>query len=168
MILAGIDIGTNSIRLLIAETVLTCFGYCTRTHYHPPWQRPRPYRQSLSDAMMRSFSALGEFQENIRRFSATQTSAIGTSALRNASNAFEFIKEAHKRTGINISVISGEDEARLTLLGVRAALQGPERRETDLLGSAMVIDIGGGSTEFIVTIAAGNSYRAATWRGVSC
>lgn len=97
--------------------------------------------------MERSFSALSEFSNLIRRFSAIQMSAIGTSALRNASNAEEFITEALRRTGIAISVVSGEDEARLTLLGVRSALQD----RGDLPASALVIDIGGGSTEFILT-----------------
>ncbi len=60
--------------------------------------------------MERSFSVLSEFSVHIRRFSACQTSAIGTSALRNASNANEFIAEARRLTGIDISVVSGEME----------------------------------------------------------
>ena len=152
MILAGIDIGTNSIRLLIAETGPDAFHelYSARRTTRLGKDLDRTGRLS-GEAMERSFSVLSEFSGHIRRFSACQTSAIGTSALRNASNAHEFIAEAQRRTGIAISVISGEDEARLTLLGVRNALQGREGREADLPVSALVIDIGGGSTEFIVT-----------------
>jgi len=152
MILAGIDIGTNSIRLLIAETGPGLFRerFSARRTTRLGKDLDRTGRLS-SDAIERSFSALNEFSDHIRRFSARQTSAIGTSALRNASNANEFVAEVHRRTGLAISVISGEDEARLTLLGVRSALRGREGRETDLTASALVIDIGGGSTEFIMT-----------------
>jgi exopolyphosphatase/guanosine-5'-triphosphate,3'-diphosphate pyrophosphatase len=152
MILAGIDIGTNSLRLLIAETGTDAFRelYSARRTTRLGKDLDRTGRLS-PDAMDRSFSVLSEFNAHIRRFSACQTSAIGTSALRNASNAHEFIAEAQRQTGIAISVISGEDEARLTLLGVRDALQGPEGPETDLMASVLVIDIGGGSTEFILT-----------------
>jgi len=152
MILAGIDIGTNSIRLLIAETGPDVFRerFSARRTTRLGKDLDRTGRLS-SDAMERSFSVLNEFSAHIRSFSACQTSAIGTSALRIASNAREFITEVHRRTGIAISVISGEDEARLTLLGVRSALRGREGRETDLTASALVVDIGGGSTEFIVT-----------------
>jgi exopolyphosphatase/guanosine-5'-triphosphate,3'-diphosphate pyrophosphatase len=152
MILAGIDIGTNSLRLLIAETGPDAFRelYSARRTTRLGKDLDRTGRIS-PDAMERSFSILSEFSAHIRSFSACQTSAIGTSALRNASNAHEFIAAVHRQTGIDIRVISGEDEARLTLLGVRSALQGRKGRETNLLASALVIDIGGGSTEFIVT-----------------
>lgn len=152
MILAGIDIGTNSLRLIIVETGPDAFRerYSARRTTRLGKDLDRTGRLS-PDAMERSFSVLSEFSVHIRRFSACQTSAIGTSALRNASNAHEFIAEARRRTGIDISVVSGEEEARLTLLGVRSALQGREGRETGLPVSALVIDIGGGSTELILT-----------------
>jgi exopolyphosphatase/guanosine-5'-triphosphate,3'-diphosphate pyrophosphatase len=76
---------------------------------------------------------------------------IGASALRNASNAAPFIEEVKKKTGLIIRVITGEEEARLTLAGVVQALQGFGGRHTDALESAFVMDIGGGSTEIIVT-----------------
>jgi exopolyphosphatase/guanosine-5'-triphosphate,3'-diphosphate pyrophosphatase len=151
MILAGIDIGTNSLRLLIAETGPGAFRvlYSARRTTRLGKNLDRTGRLS-PEAMERSFSVLSEFSTHILRFSASQTSAIGTSALRKASNAEKFITETLRRTGIAISVVSGEDEARLTLLGVRSALQ-DRGKKTDLLASALVIDIGGGSTEFIMT-----------------
>jgi exopolyphosphatase/guanosine-5'-triphosphate,3'-diphosphate pyrophosphatase len=76
---------------------------------------------------------------------------IGTSALRNASNATSFIEEVYTRTGLDIRVISGEEEARLTLIGVSRTLRGSTGLKSDALESAMVIDIGGGSTEIIMT-----------------
>ncbi len=152
MILAGIDIGTNSIRLIIAEAGTDAFRelYSARRTTRLGKDLDRTSRLS-PDAMERSFSALSEFSAHIHRFSASKTSAIGTSALRNASNAQEFIAEVHRRTGIVVRVVNGEEEARLTLLGVASALQGQGERETGLLASALVIDIGGGSTEFILT-----------------
>jgi len=151
MILAGIDIGTNSIRLLIAETGPGAFRELYSTRRTTRLGKDLDRTGMLSpDAMARSLSALIEFSACIHRFSADQTSAIGTSALRNASNAHTFIADVRQRTGIDISVISGEDEARLTLRGVKSALQ-EEGMKADLLDSALVIDIGGGSTEFIVT-----------------
>jgi exopolyphosphatase / guanosine-5'-triphosphate,3'-diphosphate pyrophosphatase len=152
MILAGIDIGTNSIRLLIAETGPDVFRelYSTRRTTRLGKDLDRTGRLS-PDAIERSFSVLSEFSAHICRFSACQTSAIGTSALRIASNANEFITEVHRRTGIAVTVIRGEEEARLTLLGVTSALRGREGFETGLPTSALVMDIGGGSTEFILT-----------------
>ena len=77
---------------------------------------------------------------------------MGTSALRNAANAGEFIGEAKQRAGIDIAVITGEDEARLMLLGVAGALKAAQKGlDAGPLESALVIDIGGGSTELIVT-----------------
>jgi exopolyphosphatase/guanosine-5'-triphosphate,3'-diphosphate pyrophosphatase len=152
MILAGIDIGTNSIRLLIAETGPDAFRelYSARRTTRLGKDLDRTGMLS-SDAMARSVSALIEFSASLHRFPAAQISAIGTSALRNASNAHTFIADVRQRTGIDIIVISGEDEARLTLRGVRSALQGREGMKAGPLDSALVIDIGGGSTEFIVT-----------------
>jgi exopolyphosphatase/guanosine-5'-triphosphate,3'-diphosphate pyrophosphatase len=151
MILAGIDIGTNSIRLLIAETGPGAFRQLYSTRRTTRLGKDLDRTGMLSpDAMARSLSALIEFSACIHRFSAAQTSAIGTSALRNASNAHTFIADVRQRTGILISVISGEDEARLTLRGVKSALH-EEGMNAGALDSALVIDIGGGSTEFIVT-----------------
>jgi exopolyphosphatase / guanosine-5'-triphosphate,3'-diphosphate pyrophosphatase len=151
MILAGIDIGTNSIRLLIAEAGPDAFRQLYSMRRTTRLGKDLDRTGMLSpDAMARSLSALIEFSDCIHRFSAAQTSAIGTSALRNASNAHAFIADVRQRTGIDISVISGEDEARLTLRGVRSALQ-EAGVKADMPDSALVIDIGGGSTEFIVT-----------------
>jgi len=152
MILAGIDIGTNSIRLLIAEIRSGAFREIYSARRTTRLGKDLDCTGRLSpDAMERSFSVLSEFSVHIRNFPACQTSAIGTSALRNASNAHEFIAEVRRRTGIDVSVISGEEEARLTLLGVRSALQISENRGGYPPASTLVIDIGGGSTEFIVT-----------------
>jgi len=152
MILAGIDIGTNSLRLLIAETGPDLFRELYSARRTTRLGKELLCTGRLSpESMELSFSALSEFSVHMSRFSVCQASAIGTSALRNARNAREFIAEASRRTGIDINVISGEEEARLTLLGVRCALSGKKGLDVDLLGSALVFDIGGGSTEFMLT-----------------
>jgi exopolyphosphatase/guanosine-5'-triphosphate,3'-diphosphate pyrophosphatase len=105
-----------------------------------------------SEAQDRALKALGDFAEKIRRYAALRTAAIGTSALRNASNSSAFIHAVKKKTGIGITVISGEEEARLTLLGVAHTLTGDERqKKLNPLTPSLVIDIGGGSTEIIAT-----------------
>lgn len=155
MILAGIDIGTNTLRLLIAET------------------GPQPFRQLFSDrtitrlgqgldrsgalapdAQERTLSALARFAEQVRLHSATALAAVGTSALRMAGNTPDFIRAAKARAGIEVRVITGDEEARLTLLGVRSALgPGPAGRS----GTCLVLDIGGGSTELILARSGGES-----------
>lgn len=150
MILAGIDIGTNTLRLLIAET-----GPHTLREIYSD-RRVTRLGQDLAgtgrlsrEAEGRSLSALSDFARKIRRYSACHTAAVGTSALRYADGASHFLDLVKTETGIDVRVITGAEEAGLTLLGVFAALQ-------DINEPALVIDIGGGSIE----ITAANKGRA--------
>jgi exopolyphosphatase / guanosine-5'-triphosphate,3'-diphosphate pyrophosphatase len=154
MILAGIDIGTNSLRLLIANVDRDSF----REIYSD--RRSTRLGQGLDrtgvlarEARDRSLNALGAFAESIHRCTALQVAAIGTSALRNASNTPDFIQEAKQSTGLAIDVITGEEEARLTLLGVAHSLKVKRRGKSgrNALEKSLLIDIGGGSTEIIIT-----------------
>lgn len=151
MILAGIDIGTNTIRLLVAD--ISDQGqrelYSGRTITRLGQDLDRTGVLS-PDAQERSLAALQEFSAVIGRFPGCRTSVIGTSALRIARNATAFIDAVRERTSLELRVISGEEEARLTVLGVRRALSQAKGPEQDPLRSALVIDIGGGSTELIV------------------
>jgi exopolyphosphatase/guanosine-5'-triphosphate,3'-diphosphate pyrophosphatase len=153
MILAGIDIGTNTLRLLVAETGPGAFSELYSDRKITRLGQDLDRTAALSrDAVERSIAALMDFSAKIREYSAVRAAAVGTSALRNAANAGEFIGEAKQRTGIDIAVITGEDEARLMLLGVAGALKAARRGpDAGPLESALVIDIGGGSTELIVT-----------------
>ncbi len=153
MILAGIDIGTNTLRLLVAETGPDSFHeiYADRKITRLGRDLDRTRRLSR-DSEERSLGALQDFAEQIRRHAALHTAAVGTSALRNASNSSAFIAEVKNMTDIDIRVITGEEEARLTLLGVSRGLAGEGvRRNGKALGAALVIDIGGGSTEIITS-----------------
>jgi exopolyphosphatase/guanosine-5'-triphosphate,3'-diphosphate pyrophosphatase len=144
MILAGIDIGTNTIRLLVADAGPGSFReICSGRTITRLGQGLDRSGVISPEAQERSLAALAEFVDHARFHSASSIAAIGTSALRKASNAAAFISRVGEQLGIDVRVITGEEEARLTLLGVGRALR--EKR----LGSAIVIDIGGGSTEVI-------------------
>jgi len=152
MILAGIDIGTNTIRLLVVRAGdtphLELHSGMTITRLGQDLDRTG----TLSpDAQERSLTALQECAEIIQRHHVDHTAAVGTSALRRAANAAAFIAAAKVRAGIDIRVISAEEEARLTLLGVRRALARGSTGDDGPLASALVIDIGGGSTELVMT-----------------
>lgn len=152
MILAGIDIGTNTLRLLIAETGPDSYREISSDRRITRLGQQLDRTGALSpEARERSISVLADFSERIRQHAVRRVAAVGTSALRNASNAREFTAEVKERTGLDIRVIPGEEEARLTMLGVARALRGAagEGRGSDPLSSALVINIGGGSSELI-------------------
>src|ERR671929_2161472 len=91
----------------------------------------------------RALESLAKFAERLRGFPKQAVRAVGTNALRVAKNAGQFLREARGVLGFPIEVISGREEARLIYLGVAHALPvSAERR--------LVVDIGGGSTEFII------------------
>lgn len=143
---ASIDIGTNTLRLLIADVDLT--GALT----------PLVYRRAITrlgggytvengihqEAAARTFAALREFKNVIDDVGVDSVQAVATSVVRRAVNSEWLLKEVEKRTGIKISIISGDEEARLSLLGVLSVLHDQSHRR-------LVMDIGGGSTEFIAT-----------------
>lgn len=95
------------------------------------------------DAFERGMEALRKHKAKSKELGATTITGFGTSALRNAKNAADFIDRAQRELGITISIIPGEEEAELILAGVRQAVP---------FGSqpSLVMDIGGGSTEFIL------------------
>jgi exopolyphosphatase/guanosine-5'-triphosphate,3'-diphosphate pyrophosphatase len=152
MILAGIDIGTNTLRLLIAEIGRASYREISSDRQITRLGQQLDRTGAFSyDARERSIKALADFSTHIKRYDGCRVDAVGTSALRNASNSREFITEVKLRTGLDIRVIQGEEEARLTLLGVAQALRDRSAGEKIPLSSALVIDIGGGSTEIIIT-----------------
>ncbi len=147
MILAGIDIGTNTLRLLIADigpgTLREIQSARTIARLGEDLDRTGILSPEAQD---RAVKALIDFKESIEQFNAARVQAVGTSALRNATNATAFLARVRATTGIAIQVISGVQEAKLTVLGVDAALSGQIRAES---GRTLVVDIGGGSTEIV-------------------
>ncbi len=152
MILAGIDIGTNTLRLLIADLSADSYRELASDRTITRLGQDLDRSGCLSpEAQERSLSALEEYSRTILAFSPRAVLAVGTSALRNARNSDQFVRAIKDRTGIELRIISGEEEARLTLLGVRKALSPPRSGGPDPLSSGLVVDIGGGSTEIIAT-----------------
>lgn len=90
-----------------------------------------------------SLDCLREFKRKAEEFGVNKIAAVGTAALREAENAREFLDRARVETGIDIRVITPEEEAFLTIEGIRLGLQLPE--------DFIAFDLGGGSTEFIIS-----------------
>jgi exopolyphosphatase/guanosine-5'-triphosphate,3'-diphosphate pyrophosphatase len=104
------------------------------------------------DAMDRSIDALRKFKDLAIDYGASEIKAIATSAVRDALNKDEFITRVKEELGMEIDVISGEKEAELGFAGV---IYGNMSKSQDIL----VIDIGGGSTEFIIGVGNEIKYR---------
>jgi len=143
-ILASIDIGTNSFHLVIAKVddkgivkILSKDKEVVRLG------------KSSSDMKYISIDAMERAVTTLKRFkiicdsSNAEIRAVATSATREALNRDEFINKVFERTGIKIEVVSGFEEARLIYLGILQAIDVFENR-------ILLIDIGGGSTEFLV------------------
>ena len=144
---AIIDLGTNTFHLLIAEKQPDQ-SYTTLFRESRPakiGQAGINQRIITEDAISRALAVLGYFRQKLDEFGVLpeQVMATGTSAIRVAKNQAEFIERVRQTTGIPIQVISGEQEADYIYRGVRAA--GALSEQT-----ALVIDIGGGSVEFIL------------------
>src|SRR6266404_3447580 len=147
--LGAIDIGTNSIRLAVAEVepdgryrVLDEEREMTRLG-HGLFARGR----LLNEPMERSLAALAKMHTIAKGFEVAELRVVATSAVREAANGRAFCQEVRRRCGLRVDVISAEEEAQLAL---RSAL-----RHFDLAGrSVAVVDIGGGSVE--VTLTAGS------------
>lgn len=95
------------------------------------------------DAMARVIPTLKQWCQAIERAQVEAAVAVATSAVRDAANRDEFVNLVRRETGLAVEVISGEEEARRTLLGIRSGLP---KGVTDMLA----LDIGGGSTELIL------------------
>ena len=148
MIVAGIDVGTNTIRLLVADVDAAAVRELHSGRIIPRLGEGLDRSGAISpDAEKRSLAALAAFAEDARRYSPSCIDAIGTSALRRASNAAAFIRKTMEQAGVHLRVVSGEEEARLTFKGVRFALE--RTTGEPMPDPSVVIDIGGGSTEVV-------------------
>lgn len=139
-----IDLGTNSMRLLLAEYEDSKF---THREKHINTTRLGSGIDSngniTKEAMERNINSLAEFKQIALEYGCNEVLCIGTAALRTAKNKDEFIKLAREVADVDVKVISGEMEAFLGYKGVIGGLN-------HLDDNALIIDIGGGSTEFIV------------------
>lgn len=146
--LAAIDVGSNTIRLLIGEiedhTVKDVYSDRKITRLG---NRVDQTGRLQDENMRASLVVLKEFSSILSEYGVEHLRAVATSALRKASNSGSFVKAILDNTGIPIEVIPGEKEAELTLKGVLLSLPDsvPGRP-----GSSFIVDIGGGSTEWIL------------------
>jgi exopolyphosphatase / guanosine-5'-triphosphate,3'-diphosphate pyrophosphatase len=143
---AVVDIGSNSTRLLIADVDGGRIGDVLerRTEITRLGAGVDADGRLSEEAMERVYAVLGDYAKLIERHQADDAVAALTSAVRDAANGQEFAETVRSRWGIEPHVLSGDDEARLTFLG--AASERDPRDDTSIL----VIDIGGGSTEFVI------------------
>ncbi|NBW37332.1 MAG: exopolyphosphatase [Cytophagia bacterium] len=141
---AIIDLGTNTFHLLIAEQVKEQYAFIYRERLAVRLGQ-RGINEGIiqPDAIDRAIRALSSFKTTIDQYDASAIFAFGTSALRNAKNASEVVTAFKEKAGIDVSIISGDREAELIFMGVRSGLA---------LGDdySLVMDIGGGSVEFII------------------
>ena len=139
---AAIDIGSNSCRLLIAERkdnqLNPLYGQLETTRIAAGLNHSGKISE---EALERSLLCLEDFRKTIASYGVSKYRAIATSAVREASNGKHFINLVDQRCHLKVEVISGEEEARLSYLGVAKGLH--------LNHPPLVVDLGGGSTEFI-------------------
>ena len=105
------------------------------------------------EAMTRGFQTLSQYMQRCRSMGVERVFAVGTSALRDASNAYDFLRMIEQQLALTIDIISGEEEALFSFLAVVRDLGGSDN------SSILVVDVGGGSTEFIL----GKGERVCGW-----
>lgn len=142
MIASIIDIGTNSCRLMIANDennkVNTMIKKVELTRLG---EGVNKNKQLLPEAMERTLKVLKEYKKLSYSFSSEKILAFATSAVRDSKNRDEFIKLVKKETGIHIECISGVEEGKAAFVGGTSFLE-------NVSSKILLIDIGGGSTEF--------------------
>lgn len=144
--LASIDIGTNTFRLLISD--IDCGG--------GPRQKLMTREITrlgggftatgglTEDSMARGIATLSTFSGLLREHKVDKVRAVATSVVRESHNGPDFIRRVKEKTGLDVEVIGGDEEALLALKGVLSCV-------TLKTGDALVFDIGGGSTEYILS-----------------
>ncbi|HAE61589.1 MAG TPA: Ppx/GppA family phosphatase [Eubacteriaceae bacterium] len=141
MKIAAVDIGTNSMRLMIAkiedEKIVHKEKYLFFTRMGEGMDKSKTIPEEVIE---RNINSLKEIKGICDDREVDKIIAYGTSALRDAENKSEFINRAMDKSGIKVEVISGEEEAYYGYLGVSRSLD---------LQDFMIMDVGGGSTEFI-------------------
>lgn len=147
-LLAAVDLGSNSFRLLIGRVDETISG----RQVYPLDSLKETVRLASgltkekrldADSQLRALAVLQRFGERLRSFAPDCVRAVATNTLRVAKNAREFLQTAEAALGFPIEVIAGREEARLIYCGVANTFP-PQP------GQMLVVDIGGGSTEFII------------------
>ena len=144
MKLAVIDLGTNTFHLLLAKTERSGFRVLSNIKIPVRIGQGGISQNTITpEARERAMAALKSFRSSIDLEGIDHITATATSAFRNAKNGEEFLATIYQQTGIAINIISGTEEAELIYHGVNLALS------LDM-DNALIMDIGGGSVEFII------------------
>ncbi len=143
MRLGVIDCGTNTFHILIAENQ-------DNGTFHTLYKEREYVRLGQegidnigSNPFQRGVDCIARFKEKLDEQGVEKWMAFGTETLRRASNSQNFVEKVFEETGVDIKIISGEEEARLIHLGVMQAVPA-------FKGKSLIMDIGGGSVEFII------------------
>ena len=154
---AALDLGTNNCRLLVARpsedgfVVVDAFSRIVRLG------EGLGASGRLSDAAMdRAVAALAVCSDKLRRRHVSLVRSVATEACRRAVNGREFVARVAAETGIQLEIITAEQEARLAVTGCHALLEPGT-------GPALIFDIGGGSTELVLVDPDGESPRILDW-----
>jgi exopolyphosphatase/guanosine-5'-triphosphate,3'-diphosphate pyrophosphatase len=144
---ASIDIGTNTVRFLVGEIIAD--GNFRQVHAGGAITRLGAGLKNSGklsiDRIAFTTSFLSEFRKEIDAYKPEFIAAVATSAARDASNGSELAAMARERAGLDLEIIDWDEEARRTLLGVFWQSQASKDAES------LIFDIGGGSTEFIIS-----------------
>jgi len=143
--LAGIDIGTLTCRLLIADLPdNTCLNeLCSERRILRLGEGVDQSKRLRHEAADRVIQCLKEWRATIESYRVDAQVVVATSAVRDAANRQEFLNRVRSEAGFEVEILSGDEEARRTMLGIRSGLPGD-------IKDVLALDIGGGSTEFIV------------------
>lgn len=155
--IAVVDCGTNLFTMLVAQA--------NSSGWQPEFVLRRPVfigqggfqsRNILSNRFARGLDALRVLHQAAMNYGVNHIRVIGTSALRDAHNGQDFATRVQRELGWNLEVISGEQEARWIQFGVALTLE-------EVQGPVLIMDIGGGSVEFIVTDRDAGSWTVLEW-----
>jgi exopolyphosphatase / guanosine-5'-triphosphate,3'-diphosphate pyrophosphatase len=142
-VLGALDCGTNSTRLfvVVAATGQPLAREVRITRLGQGVDRTRTLHP---DAIARTVSVLRDYADTMRRLGVTGARLVATSAVRDAANRDEFVRAASAAAGVEAEVLSGIEEGRLSYVGATADL-------APAVGADVIVDIGGGSTELVVS-----------------
>jgi len=139
------DIGTNSVKLLVADVedqqikkVLLDYPVITRLG-----EGIDKNHEILPEAMDRTLRVISDFQNRAKQLGVEDIIAISTSAMREAKNRDVFVQKVMDQTGVNLQVITGDEEAEIAFMGVCSDSELQSK-------NAIIVDVGGGSTEFVI------------------
>ncbi len=145
MQIAIIDLGTNTFNLMVAEiNENNDYSILLQTKYAAKIGKGGINNNTITpEAFERGFTALETHLKTLERFNVESINCFATAAIRSATNGQEFVKQVKERYNLDINVIPGQKEAELIFDGVKQVVPIGEEK-------VLIMDIGGGSTEFII------------------